>query len=203
MIEPLAHSGPPKRIDEKVEGALTLVLLSLPGYGFSPAPAAPVGLRVIARLWSHIATREFGFVSEICNRPTGAVSGRAGRVFPKTHGPPPCAPRFRGTRGNSAAPPSDNGAQHRPLQWTGGFPRTVQCALHLCSGAAGLIVLSLLAAAASSVLPAVFLALFAISMCLHVLVRGIDRRHDLPMAANNKRAGMANKAASSKRCQPV
>ncbi len=58
LIEPLAH---PERFGGRIEDAFTVVVPSLPGYGYSPAPAAPLSPRDIARLWSKIAIEQFGF----------------------------------------------------------------------------------------------------------------------------------------------
>ncbi|CAN7569571.1 epoxide hydrolase family protein [Pseudomonas umsongensis] len=58
LIEPLAH---PERFGGRVEDAFTVVLPSLPGYGFSPSPATPLGPRAIARLWGKLASEELGF----------------------------------------------------------------------------------------------------------------------------------------------
>lgn len=58
LIEPLAH---PERFGGRVEDAFTVVLPSLPGYGFSSAPREPLGPRDIASLWSKLATEHFGF----------------------------------------------------------------------------------------------------------------------------------------------
>jgi microsomal epoxide hydrolase len=48
IIEQLAH---PERFGGKVEDAFTVVAPSLPGYGFSTAPAQPVNPRQVAPLW--------------------------------------------------------------------------------------------------------------------------------------------------------
>lgn len=58
IIEPLAH---PERFGGRIEDAFTVVLPSLPGYGFSPAPKEPLGPRAIAGLWSRLAIKHFGF----------------------------------------------------------------------------------------------------------------------------------------------
>jgi pimeloyl-ACP methyl ester carboxylesterase len=60
LIEPLAH---PERFGGKIEDAFTVVLPSLPGYGYSGAPAAPLAPRDIARLWSKMAVEQFGFTA--------------------------------------------------------------------------------------------------------------------------------------------
>ncbi len=57
LIEPLAH---PERFGGRVEDAFTVIVPSLPGYGYSPAPAAPLGPRAIAQLWSRLVTEHFG-----------------------------------------------------------------------------------------------------------------------------------------------
>jgi pimeloyl-ACP methyl ester carboxylesterase len=58
LIDPLAH---PERHGGRVEDAFTVVLPSLPGYGFSPAPVAPLSPGEIASLWSRLMTQAFGF----------------------------------------------------------------------------------------------------------------------------------------------
>lgn len=57
IIEPLAH---PERHGGKAEDAFTVIIPSLPGYGLSPAPAAPISPRDIASLWSRMLLEEFG-----------------------------------------------------------------------------------------------------------------------------------------------
>jgi len=56
LIEPLAH---PERHGGKVEDAFTVIVPSLPGYGFSGAPRAPISPRRVAGLWHKLA-QEFG-----------------------------------------------------------------------------------------------------------------------------------------------
>jgi len=58
LIGPLAH---PERFGGRVEDAFTVVAPSLPGYGFSPAPARPLSPTEIAALWSKLMTEQFGF----------------------------------------------------------------------------------------------------------------------------------------------
>jgi len=57
LIDKLAH---PERHGGKVEQAFTVVVPSLPGYGLSPAPAAPLSPSDIARLWSQLMVDAFG-----------------------------------------------------------------------------------------------------------------------------------------------
>jgi pimeloyl-ACP methyl ester carboxylesterase len=58
MIEPLAH---PERFGGSVEDAFTVVVLSLPGCGFSDAPTGPVSPRVVGRMCADIMGDVFGF----------------------------------------------------------------------------------------------------------------------------------------------
>lgn len=58
MIEPLAH---PERFGGRVEDAFTVVLPSLPGYGYSAPPPAPITPARIASFWHQLAVDHFGF----------------------------------------------------------------------------------------------------------------------------------------------
>jgi len=58
LIDVLAH---PEKHGGLVEDAFTVVVPSLPGYGFSPAPAGPLAPPQIAALWSKLMTESFGF----------------------------------------------------------------------------------------------------------------------------------------------
>ena len=58
VIDPLAH---PEKYGGRPQDAFTVVVPSLPGYGFSPAPAAPLSPRDIASLWSKLMIDAFGF----------------------------------------------------------------------------------------------------------------------------------------------
>src|SRR6201994_4855179 len=57
VIEPLAH---PERFGGKAEDGFTVVAPSLPGYGFSDPPDAPITPREIAPLWSRLMTDVLG-----------------------------------------------------------------------------------------------------------------------------------------------
>ncbi|WAH55391.1 epoxide hydrolase [Pseudomonas silvicola] len=57
LIEPLAH---PERYGGSPDDAFTVIIPSLPGYGFSPSPLAPIGPRAVARLWGKLASDAFG-----------------------------------------------------------------------------------------------------------------------------------------------
>jgi pimeloyl-ACP methyl ester carboxylesterase len=48
LIEPLCF---PERFGGSADDAFDVVVPSLPGFGFSAAPARPIGLRAVARLW--------------------------------------------------------------------------------------------------------------------------------------------------------
>ena len=58
VIEPLAH---PERFGGQVEDAFTVVVPSIPGYGFSQAPAAPLTPRAIAQMWRDLMVDVLGF----------------------------------------------------------------------------------------------------------------------------------------------
>lgn len=58
VIEPLAH---PERFGGSVGDAFTVVCPSLPGYGFSGAPAGPITPRDIGRMWNILMTERLGF----------------------------------------------------------------------------------------------------------------------------------------------
>ncbi len=53
VIEPLAH---PERFGGSTDDAFTVIVPSLPGYGFSSAPAKPITPRDIAALWNRLMT---------------------------------------------------------------------------------------------------------------------------------------------------
>ena len=57
IIEKLAH---PERFGGDVRDAFTVVAPSLPGYGFSDPPDAPIGPRDIAPIWSTLMTEVLG-----------------------------------------------------------------------------------------------------------------------------------------------
>ncbi|MFZ4602573.1 MAG: epoxide hydrolase family protein [Caulobacterales bacterium] len=58
IIERLAH---PERFGGRAEDAFTVIAPSLPGYGFSPAPDAPLSPSDIAALFSRLMTEVLGF----------------------------------------------------------------------------------------------------------------------------------------------
>lgn len=58
VIEPLAH---PERFGGDVHDAFTVVVPSLPGFGFSQAPDSPITARDIAHLWADLMGRVLGF----------------------------------------------------------------------------------------------------------------------------------------------
>jgi pimeloyl-ACP methyl ester carboxylesterase len=58
IIERLAH---PERFGGDVRDAFTVVAPSLPGYGFSDPPDAPIGPRDIAPIWSTLMTEVLGY----------------------------------------------------------------------------------------------------------------------------------------------
>jgi pimeloyl-ACP methyl ester carboxylesterase len=57
VIQPLAH---PERFGGDAADAFTVVVPSLPGYGFSEAPDAPIGPRDVAALWSRLMVDVLG-----------------------------------------------------------------------------------------------------------------------------------------------
>jgi len=58
VIGPLAH---PERFGGRVEDAFDVIVPSLPGYGWSDPPAAPISTRDIARLWDELMTAALGY----------------------------------------------------------------------------------------------------------------------------------------------
>lgn len=58
VIDRLAH---PERFGGNAEDGLTVVVPSLPGFGFSSKPRKPVGVRRIARLFDRLMTEELGY----------------------------------------------------------------------------------------------------------------------------------------------
>ena len=57
LIDQLAH---PEKHGGRIEDAFTVVIPSLPGYGFSPPPGAPISPAEIARLWWKLMTQTLG-----------------------------------------------------------------------------------------------------------------------------------------------
>jgi pimeloyl-ACP methyl ester carboxylesterase len=58
LVEPLAH---PERFGGNAADGFTVVVPSLPGYGYSPAPAQPVSPSTMAGILSRMMTGTFGF----------------------------------------------------------------------------------------------------------------------------------------------
>lgn len=58
LIDQLAH---PEKHGGEAEDAFTVIIPSLPGYGFSPPPAAPLPPAAIAGLWSKLMVEAFAF----------------------------------------------------------------------------------------------------------------------------------------------
>jgi microsomal epoxide hydrolase len=58
VVEPLTH---PERFGGAVEDAFDVVVPSLPGFGWSEAPAEPMTTREIARLWDRLMTSVLGY----------------------------------------------------------------------------------------------------------------------------------------------
>jgi len=60
VIEPLAH---PERFGGRAEDSFTVVVPSIPGYGFSQAPPAPMTLRDVSDMWRTLMVDDLGFPS--------------------------------------------------------------------------------------------------------------------------------------------
>lgn len=58
VIEPLAH---PEKFGGNAEDGLTLIVPSLPGYGFSGKPKKPVGPKFTAALWDRLMREVLGY----------------------------------------------------------------------------------------------------------------------------------------------
>jgi len=58
VIEPLCF---PERFGGDAQDGFDVVIPSLPGFGFSPAPPRPVGLRRVAQLWHRLMTEALGY----------------------------------------------------------------------------------------------------------------------------------------------
>jgi pimeloyl-ACP methyl ester carboxylesterase len=58
VIEPLAH---PERFGGREEDAFTVVVPSIPGFGFSQAPKAPITLREVGGMWRNLMVDHLGF----------------------------------------------------------------------------------------------------------------------------------------------
>ena len=62
LIEPLAH---PERFGGEVSDAFTVIVPSLPGYGFSGKPSAPIAPRQVANMFDRLMRQVLGFDSYI------------------------------------------------------------------------------------------------------------------------------------------
>ncbi|WP_187368957.1 epoxide hydrolase family protein [Baekduia soli] len=60
VVEPLAH---PERFGGDVADAFTVVVPSIPGYGFSQAPDAPITPRDVGRMFDTLMTERLGFAT--------------------------------------------------------------------------------------------------------------------------------------------
>ena len=58
VVGPLAH---PERFGGRVEDAFDVIVPSLPGYGWSAPPPAPISTRDIARIWDELMTSVLGY----------------------------------------------------------------------------------------------------------------------------------------------
>jgi pimeloyl-ACP methyl ester carboxylesterase len=58
VIEPLAH---PERFGGREEDAFTVIAPSIPGFGFSQAPKAPITLRDVVHMWRSLMVDHLGF----------------------------------------------------------------------------------------------------------------------------------------------
>jgi len=82
VIEPLAH---PERFGGSEKDSFTVIVPSLPGYGFSDAPDAPIGTVEIARRWSKLMTDVLGFEQYAAQGGDwgGVVTADLARHFPQ------------------------------------------------------------------------------------------------------------------------
>jgi pimeloyl-ACP methyl ester carboxylesterase len=62
IIEQLAH---PERFGGNAEDGFDVIVPSIPGYGWSSAPAAPITTREMARLWNLLMTENLGYSSYV------------------------------------------------------------------------------------------------------------------------------------------
>ena len=60
VIEPLAHL---ERFGGREEDAFTVIVPSIPGFGYSQAPSAPITLRDVARMWHMLMVDHLGVPS--------------------------------------------------------------------------------------------------------------------------------------------
>jgi len=58
LVERLAH---PERFGGDAESGVTVIIPGMPGYGFSPPPPEAISPGEVARLWSKMMTKIFGF----------------------------------------------------------------------------------------------------------------------------------------------
>jgi microsomal epoxide hydrolase len=72
VIEPLTN---PEKFGGTIDDAFSVVIPSLPGYGFSSKPKAPTGTRTIARLFDKLMTTVLGYQKLHC---AGRRLGRGG-----------------------------------------------------------------------------------------------------------------------------
>lgn len=61
LIEPLAR---PERFGGRVEDTFTVVVPSIPDYGFSQAPQAPITPRQVGHMWHQLMTQVLGFIDQ-------------------------------------------------------------------------------------------------------------------------------------------
>jgi len=85
LIEPLAH---PERFGGDARDAFTVVVASLPGYGFSEAPDAPISPLDVARLWRSLMTDTLGFERYYAQGGDwgGIITAQLARHFPDNLG---------------------------------------------------------------------------------------------------------------------
>src|SRR6185312_12205613 len=57
VIEPLAH---PEKFGGNAEDGISLIIPSLPGYGFSGKPEKPIGPRRTAEIWDKLMQEKLG-----------------------------------------------------------------------------------------------------------------------------------------------
>jgi pimeloyl-ACP methyl ester carboxylesterase len=62
IIMPLAH---PEQFGEDPNDSFDVIVPSIPGYGWSPAPSCPITTRDVSRIWHHLMTDVLGYKSYV------------------------------------------------------------------------------------------------------------------------------------------
>ncbi len=63
FLEPVGPLSDPARFGGAAEDAFDVVVPSIPGYGFSSEPQAPIGYPTVARLWHRLLTDVLGYTN--------------------------------------------------------------------------------------------------------------------------------------------